>query len=219
MGRISSTRVVVLTICFVITSVFIYRQPLTMVAIKQIPLSDALFNIKGWKSSGLDPFDKKVIESLNLDDYTHMHYSNGKETVSLYIGYYLSTKKLGALHDPLVCFPGQGWQISDIQRGRYEFQSKINHEINYSTFIAQRGVKKELVIYWFQSYDKTNPDTFSQKITSCLKKASIYREDNAFVRLTMTVEDRSLLECREIILRFIRSFYPTFLEYVKEDIT
>jgi EpsI family protein len=82
--------------------------------------------------------------------------------------------------------------------------------------IAQRGLQKELIIYWFQSYDKTNPGTFSQKIASLYQKIFHHREDNAFVRISTPVGEKSLSECRETIFRFIRAFYPIFLNYVKQ---
>ena len=82
--------------------------------------------------------------------------------------------------------------------------------------VAHRGLQKELIIYWFQSYDKTNPDTFSQKTTSLYQKVFHHREDNAFVRISAFVGEKSLAECREAIFEFIRSFYPIFLNYVKQ---
>jgi len=43
------------------------------------------------------------------------------------------------------------------------------------------------------------------------------REDNAFVRVSISLGQKSLAEAREIALEFIRSFYPAFLDYVKEE--
>ena len=80
--------------------------------------------------------------------------------------------------------------------------------------IAQRGQQKELIIYWFQSYDQTNLDTLSQKISSLWGKILNNREDNAFVRITVSIGDRPVEECKEVAFRFIRAFYPTFLNHI-----
>ncbi len=159
----------------------------------------------------------KIVKALELDDYANHNYSDGNDTISLYIGYYLTSKKVGAAHDPLVCFPGQGWVVSDRQKAKIVLNPRPGNSISYSSMIVQRGSQKELIVYWFQSYDKTNPDTFSQKIASLWKKLLTQREDNAFVRISTPLGEKSLPECREAIFQFIRAFYPVFLDYIKDE--
>jgi len=208
-------KLIILIICFALTSILIYRVPESKVTNKQVPLSETLADIRGWTVSGYTPLDPKIVEALELDDYVNHTYSNGKEVISLYIGYYLSVKKVGAAHDPLVCFPGQGWVVSDSQKGSIILNTNPGDSISYSSMVIQRGMQKELIIYWFQSYDKTNPDTFSQKITSLWQKIFHQKEDNAFVRVSIPMGEKSLSGCQETSFKFIRSFYPVFLEYVK----
>ena len=154
-------KVIILIICFTLTSVLIYWQPSSKAVQKNIPLSQALSDIKGWKSDGPTPLDPTIVKSLKLDDYVNQTYSNGNNTVSLYIGYYLTTKKVGAAHDPLVCFPGQGWVLSSIKKEELNLNPEPGVAISYSTMIAQRSTENELIIYWFQSSDQANPDTLS----------------------------------------------------------
>ncbi len=172
-------------------------------------------SINGWNSNGFSPFDQKIVDALELDDYANQSYTKGQDIVSLYIGYYLTTKKVGAAHSPLVCFPGQGWVLSDKKSGELILNQETDNSLSYSSMIAQRGQQKELVIYWFQSYDKTNPDTLSQKISSLWKKILNNREDNAFVRITTPIGEKSISESQETIFKFIQDFYPVFLEYVR----
>ena len=40
-------------------------------------------------------------------------------------------------------------------------------------------------------------------------------EDNAFVRVSTPVSEKSLSECFETISEFVKSFYPVFLDYVE----
>ena len=209
-------KLVILIICFALTSVVIYRNPSSKAVEKKIPLTQALSDINGWVMRGYTPLDPKIVEALELDDYANPTFSDGKNTISLYIGYYFTAKKVGSAHDPLVCFPGQGWVVSDTQKDKIVLNPKPGDSISYSSMIAHRGLQKELIIYWFQSYDKTNPGTFSQKITSLYQKVFHRREDNAFVRISAPVGKKSLSECHEAIFKFIRSFYPVFLNYVKQ---
>jgi EpsI family protein len=165
---------------------------------------------------GYTPLGPKIVEALELDDYANQNYSNGNDTISLYIGYYFTAKKIGVAHDPLVCFPGQGWVVSDKKKDKIVLNPKPGDSISYSSMIVHRGLQKELIIYWLQSYDKANPDTFSQKITYLYQKIFQHREDNAFVRVSTPMVEKSLSECQETIHKFIRAFYPIFLNYVRQ---
>ena len=217
MGQVSTARITILIICFCLTSLLIYLKPAaSMNPEKQVPLSEALSEIPGWHMTEKDPVEEKVASALELDDYVNQTYSNGKSRVSLYIGYYLSSGKVGAAHSPLVCFPGQGWNLSKVTKGEITAGDSGMHVVNYSEMIAQRDQEEILIMYWFQSYDNTNPDTFKQKISLLLAKYLGKGEDNAFVRITIPLKENDVSESRLIGSEFIRSFYPVFLSYVKQ---
>jgi EpsI family protein len=208
-------KVIILIICFTLTSILIYWQPSSKAVPKKILLSQALSDIKGWTLDGKTPLDPRIVKSLKLDDYVNQTYANGNKTVSLYIGYYLTTKKVGAAHSPLVCYPGQGWVLSNIKKGELSLNPEPDETIFYSTMIAQRSKEKVLIIYWFQSFDKTNPDTLSQKIASLWRKISVHGEDNAFVRVSVPIKTKSKQGAFITGSNFIKAFYPVFLNYIK----
>ena len=170
MGYIDYKKVIILCGCFVLTSIFIYWQPTSKAAKKQLSLRQALTYLKGWEMGSFTQLDPKIVEALKLDDYTNQNYINGSDRVFLYIGYYLTSKKVGAAHDPLVCFPGQGWVISNKTKGKFILNSKTGESISYSSMTVQQDQQKSLIVYWFQSYDQTNSDTLSQKITLLREK-------------------------------------------------
>ena len=215
MGQISRKKIVVLIICLLLTGIFCNNPKTSTIAKKAIPLKKALTDIKGWHYNGFNRLDTKIVKTLYLDDYANQSYTKNGQTVFLYIGYYLSKKKVGAAHDPTVCFSGQGWLLKDKTTKKLELYPKTNEKISYSSMVAEQSGAKELVVYWFQSYDKTNPGTFSQKITLLWKKFFGKRGDNAFVRITMRIGEKSASECEATINEFIKVFYPVFLEYVE----
>jgi EpsI family protein len=215
MGPTLYRKIIVLVLLLGLTSILIYWEPPSKAVKKNKPLSQALLDIEGWHSSGVVPLDKELVKGLELDEYANQSYSNGRETIFLYIGYYLSKKKLGAAHDPLVCFPGQGWVPSDKREGKVILDTDRDSSLSYSSMIVQRGLQREFILYWFQSYDQTASNTFSQKTISLRQRILRQREDNAFVRISIPIGDKSSEECREGLTQFIQSFYPVFLKYVK----
>jgi EpsI family protein len=216
LGQINNIKIVLLVLCLCVTSIFVYRQPESKAAKKQLTLAEALSDIKGWHSKGLFELDRRIVEALDLDDYVNHNFSNGIETVSLYIGYYLTSKKVGAAHSPLVCFQGQGWLLSDSKNKTLRIGEE---KISLKKMIATIGNRKELLIYWFQAYDRTSPGTFLQKLNILLSKFRNERVDNAFVRVTVPMQNMSAEEAYNTGIRFIENFYPVFLDYVKNDKT
>ncbi len=205
-------KIIILIVCFALTSVLVYRTSPSKVVNKQVPLSQALSDIKGWTSTKPVALDQEIVDALELDDYVNQSYSKGDERVSLYIGYYLSTRKVGAAHSPLVCFPGQGWIISSKDRTALTIKG---NEIHLLSMIVTRGQEKELVAYWFQSYDQTSPGTFFQKVYSLWARLRYSREDNAFVRVSVPVDRHGAKKALSTAVGFIDAFYPSFLAYVK----
>jgi EpsI family protein len=214
LGHISRSKIIGVVVCFIIAAIFVYWQPDSKIAKKERSLVQNLADIEGWKNSGLIQIDNRIVNVLNLDDYVNNYFTNGDAIVSLYIGYYLTSKKVAAAHSPLVCFPGQGWDLSDFEKKSVKVGS---HTINLMRIIASTPQRKELLIYWFQAHEKTSSGTFFQKINTLLSKFIDGREDNAFVRVTVPMKNMDADQTYKIGVDFIKAFYPRFLEHVKED--
>jgi hypothetical protein len=83
--------------------------------------------------------------------------------------------------------------------------------------VAEREGQKELVAYWFQAFKSTLPDTFGQKVSLLRQRVAGSKEDNAFVRITISLDNRSKEDALRIVDDFIHSFYPNFLRFVVDD--
>ena len=212
MGQISSKRIVVLIVLMALTAIAINLRPVSSIKPKKESLESVISLSGRWIKLRSNKIDQPIIDALYLDDYINQTYTDNLDTVSLYIGYYYSAKKIGAAHDPMVCFPGQGWKISDKKTGQITLKS--GHRISYSTMIGQLGQERELITYWFQSFDITNNNTFSQKISLFIKKLMNQGEDNAFVRITMPIGSKPIDEYNNKTIDFINSFYPVFIKYI-----
>jgi len=208
------TKIVILIVCFVAAAAFVQSRPDANIAVKKRQLQDALANIPEWNRVGSSPLDDRIVQVLELDDYVSQNYSNGNHEISLYIGYYLSTKKVGAAHDPLVCMPGQGWTVLDEGKGEVVLENQNRERISYSSMMLQKGGARQLVVYWFQAYDTPAPSTFKQKLFLLYRKLLTGREDNAFVRISTFLDQNSIDESYRSIFQFVGSFYPDFMNYV-----
>jgi EpsI family protein len=218
LGKISKKRISIATVCLLTVSVFIYGIPSNGPQYsKKAQLGHALSNLNEWQKSIDIPLEKNVRQALRLDDYVFRQYINGEDILTLYIGYYNSIQKVGAAHDPLVCFPGQGWVLSEGSRQQLTIpiEGGTIERVNYKSMLAERPVHKELIVYWFQSYDKTTTSTFFQKILLLINRIRNHGEDNAFVRISIAINTgKDTEETINVAKKFMMQFYPQFLDFI-----
>jgi EpsI family protein len=196
-----------------LTGILVYMRPLENISEKSVALEMEVLKLRDRYKITNNSLSPRVAEELKLDDYVFQTYTGNGGSVSLYVGYYFSGKKVGAAHDPQVCYPGQGWELSNKEKGIYEFENGV--KIEYTSIIADLSGRKELVFYWFQVDDKTTDNTFFQKLILFQKKILQQSENNAFVRISTSLNDESILGAQERILAFMEDFYPIFLEYIE----
>jgi EpsI family protein len=212
MGYKANGRLTYILICLLATACLVYLKPSQNTSDAKEPLDKVFQNVSDWKSVRNTELQKNVIDALELDDYLFRTYSKDQRMVALYIGYYRTSTKIGAAHSPLVCFPGQGWEISVPEKVDAELASG---KINAEKLIAKKGVHHELLLYWFQSYDMTSSGTFFQKVNNFWARLTSRPEDNAFVRVSVAIRDDNNDEALQTAIDFIRDFYPRFIRHIK----
>lgn len=217
MGQTKPVAFFVAIFLFFSATLVVYIKPEGTLQVKEQQLSSAFFSINDWQVTGKIPLQAEVVDSLELDDYLYQNFSNGYQDVSLYIGYYLTTGKVGAAHDPLVCLPGQGWLVKQRGQGDLNLEDADGYNISYATMVVERNGEQQLFLYWFQAYDKAVSGTFFQKISSLTNKIQGFGQDNAFVRLSCSMSGKTEQQCEQILTDFIQEFYPEFLMYIRGD--
>jgi len=213
MGSPNLIRFIAIISVLAVTSFAVMLFPERIIPQRNNSLAEVILpTLDTWPKQRHIDLSDKIIQALELDDYLNTSFTNGEDIVSLYVGYYLSQKKIGAAHSPLVCFSGQGWTMSNID----DFSMRVGSDrINLSEMIITKDGQRQLVLYWFQAYNKTSPGTFMQKINLLRAKLLYTREDNAFIRVMIPItEDTNLPEAKKIGTQFINQFYPILKKYI-----
>lgn len=180
------------------------------------PLQQMFEQLPGWPASSFIALSDDIVSSLMLDDYLYRNFGIQDQGIALYIGFYRKATKVGAAHDPLVCFQGQGWQIAARGKGFHETPGGAG--IHYAEMLANRQNHREFLIYWFQTADKTADNTFKQKMDMIVQRLTGGRENNAFVRISVPLHGKmSTEDARKRILDFMNEFYPRFLSYLMAE--
>lgn len=215
MGHTPRQRIILVLILLVLTGGLIgYLISDLDEHVHQNTLMEALLGMEDWTAGQGSPIGLDIQKELQLDEYINRQFINDPQSVFLYVGYYHTAKKVGAAHDPLVCFPGQGWKLGERTEGVLTNNASFAKPIRYACMVAEKGVDKQFLLYWFQSYDVACSNTLSQKIWLSWKKLKGEQTDNAFIRITVPMTDQSIEAAKQTALDFTRQFYPAFLEYV-----
>ncbi len=129
--------------------------------------------------------DIETERGLGLDDYILSDYSRSDgKLVNLYAAYYASQRKGVSPHSPIVCIPGGGWAITDLEQMNY---LNLGEERPLNRVIIQKGSVKELVYYWFDERGRKIANEFWAKFYLLADAIAKNRTDGALVRLTTQV--------------------------------
>jgi len=212
---VSPFRVILLSILLASTAFLLHFFLATgSVSSPKTNLQQAFERVGGWSGGGNLALDDQIVTELKLDDHLFRRFEKGAQAVTMYIGYYRTAKKVGAAHDPLVCFQGQGWTIAEKSHGIYTLAGTPRLSLSYSAMIAERKGEQELIVYWFQANGNASANTFSQKADMVRDRLLGHGEASAFVRITSPIGEGTKESAQKRIFDFVDSFYPMFQDYV-----
>ena len=209
---------VVLLFCGVMIQLYFSNSQTSTQSNANLKLEKNLYNIPNWQYKNAINLRTKIVESLQLDEYVNARYTNKNSTIALYIGQYHSTRKVEKAHKPLVCYPGQGWEVSNLDTGTITISNSSEElEVSYSTLVTKINNNKRFVLYWFQSLEQAFSTAFQQKITTYFNTILNKKQYNAFIRIDTSLNDKSLSEARKFITQFVKDFYPIYIKQIRKS--
>ncbi len=126
----------------------------------------------------------EVLALISPDAHTlRLYRDQSGAAIWVYIAFYSGTGSKGA-HDPEVCYPAQGWDVSAL-RNR-EVTLADGESLNGRLLAANLGAQEELVLYWFQPvgrWPQRSPGELALRGVDALAGRSRY----AFVRLSTRI--------------------------------
>jgi len=208
----TNKKLVVLIILFLVPCLFAFAKSDPPRVVKKQRLTEALAHIDGYRVVRSSPMEENIIEFLDLDDYTLTTYEKDGVQITLYIGFYYTADKVSAAHSPLVCFPGQGWTITEPEYGRLKVG---DHQIDYAQIDATLSNQKELIVYWYQSHDDTTQLVYRNKINTLINKLVNGDQQHAFVRVSVPLNKTKSNSEESAIKDFMTEFFLEFMGFIK----
>lgn len=186
-------------------------------------LPPGAFLMGGWRSKALADFDishppdaladsiveelePRVLRAIQPDAYLLRQITRADGAPSsVYMGFYSGYGATGA-HDPTVCFPSQGWDLSQV--GYTDVPIQNGESLVVEVFRASQGNRQSLVLYWFQPAGRWSRDYPAENFLRIYDAVS-GRKQYAFVRLTTPLTEESGSDsAREILVALARDLAP-----------
>jgi EpsI family protein len=178
---------------------------------KKPALKSFFRQLEGYTPSDNLDLSKAALRLLDLDDYTLLNFLGKNGKVNLYIGYYATADKAYAAHSPLVCYPSQGWEIKNKAISQsFEFGQ---YKVNYDEITTALGEEKELVMYWYQVFEKSNTKVYQNKFDMGYNKLIKNDEQHAFVRVAVPYLNKNYDEVKAAATEFIKVLYPQLIAF------
>jgi EpsI family protein len=182
-----------------------------------------------WSGQSSDRFNQRILTALGVDEYVSRTYTApAKGSVGLYLGYYDSQREGDTMHSPLNCLPGAGWQPMKQERVTIAVAEHVDGATGQSTalrdivvnrFVIQKGLEKQVVIYWYQSHGRVVASEYWGKIYTVIDAIRLNRTDAALVRIMCPVGgDDAAAELRavEAATAFTKAVFPLLGRYLPD---
>src|SRR5258708_12944560 len=156
--------------------------------------------IVGWEGHPAQPFDKKILAVLGVDEYVNLTYwKTAALPIGLYIGYYQRQGEGDSMQSPMNCRPGAGWEPEStgtltIPVSLASSVGAPRRDITVNRYLIRKGMERQLVVYWYQSHNRMVASEYRSKIYNVLDRVPTIRAHGALGRDMTLVADEAAVE-------------------------
>jgi len=179
------------------------------------PLADFTLTGTPWKSIQEVTLSDEELEVLQADDILSRIYqdqSNGR-VASLFVAFFDTQKTGKAPHSPKNCLPGSGWVPSHNEIVEIPVPGQPQ-PITVNQYIVARGDNQSVVLYWYQSHNRTVASEYWAKFYTVADSIRYNRSDTALVRVVVSVNGGDTKGAIQTASDFAVTFFPKLKHYL-----
>lgn len=211
---LSNLRIVIVFLLFIITFALLQVSD----SVKETPIKKGLNTFPQetgkWTLTNTRRLSNRVIKMIGVDDYIDYDYAAPDGSiVNLYVSYF--NGKTGGYHSPRNCLPGSGWNVVNIKPLKLDINNSETGPFQVNLMIVQKGIDKQVVVYWYQNRGRIIASEYWGKIYLVLDSIFKRRKDGSFIRIMAPVYKDSidetagyLKEFAERVVVILREFIP-----------
>jgi len=206
----------ILTIILLFTCiVFVYWQKYSSYKEANISTREIPGRISEWISEDVD-YDRVSLSTLGSDKIIYKTYRKiNNIPITLFVAYYNTMEKADLSHSPIVCFTGQGWEITDSRKRVIPVNITDTKSIEVNELIQKKTDAMMITLFWYQSDGRAFSNRGIQKILLLLRKTIGKTDENAFIRLTASIPvGGNIEELQSNLYQFVHDVYPYLGSYL-----
>lgn len=178
------------------------------------PLAEFPSEVGPWRLFQVGEIDPETQAVLKADDTLTRVYSDPvtQRGVSLFIAAFRSQRNGKAPHSPKNCLPGNGW--TQLEQSETSIDAGTAAPIDANLYVVMHGESRSLVVYWYQSRDRTVANEFKAKFWVIADAIRYNRTDTALVRVIVPILNRDTDAAEHTAFDFIKNSYPVIRSFL-----
>jgi EpsI family protein len=207
-GFLTSPAARLLTLVLVAQALLLYGFSRSELRPVKEPLASLPGDIGAWHMSQETTLDKDTLEILKADETLSRSYVEPGQPLpaQLFVAYFNSQRTGQSPHSPRNCLPGTGWLPTGAQTIGIPVAGRPPVEAN--RYLISKGEYKSIVLYWYQSRDRTVASEYKAKVYAVLDAIRYNRSDTALIRIIVPVVNNDEQTSTEAAVRFVQAIYP-----------
>lgn len=212
------TRAAVLCLMMAATTVFLANARRSELPVTRSAFASFPMELQGWRATVDPPLSDDILKVLGVDDYlSRVYYRPDGAAVGLYMGFYGSQRQGDTIHSPLNCLPGAGWE--PVKQGRLTIANVdgAGRDITVNRYIVQKGLDRQLVLYWYQSHGRVVASEYTSKLLLINDAIRLNRTDGSLVRVIAPIPvsaDDDGAAAEQLAESFVRVLFPQLHSYL-----
>jgi len=213
-------RAIVLFVTLLCGAVALVRANRPEAAPPRVSFTEFPSQLGDWSGQPLPPIEDKVLAVLGVDDYLNRaYYGPERSAAGLYIGYYKSQRQGDSIHSPQNCLPGAGWEplAQSLLTIAVPAAAGIAGTMSVNRYVIQKGVDRQLVLYWYQSHGRVVASEYWSKFYLVRDAVRMNRTDAALVRVIVPMapnDDNAETQAEQHAVDFVKRLVPVLPTYL-----
>lgn len=179
------------------------------------PLAEFTLTGTDWKSMQDLELSQDELDVLKADDILSRYYRNQTTgaTATLFVAFFDTQSTGKAPHSPKNCLPGSGY----VPTGNDIIDIPVPGEaqpIQANRYIVSRGDSQSVVLYWYQSHNRTVASEYWAKYYTVTDSIHYNRSDTALVRVVVPVVGANTQEAVKTAIEFAATFFTQLKHYL-----
>jgi EpsI family protein len=211
---LNSTPARVVTVLLIAQAALLYSSIRPEAVPPGKPLSSFPREIGPWTLVQEGIVDQESQAVLQADDTLVRSYAEAgtNRGANLFIAAFRSQRNGKAPHSPKNCLPGNGW--TQLEQSTISIDVGADKPVEANRYIVMHGDSRSMVLYWYQSRDRTVANEFKAKFWVIADAIRYNRTDTALVRVIVPVDNKDSAGAERVATDFVRSTYGTIRSFL-----